>query len=107
MSIKLIKSMKNKRLANGMSLRALSKHIGVSFSSLARMERGEGLPNHISAAKIQHWLGEINDQELAERIAIFGQANGFQHVKARLDQIDAKLEQILILLERSLVCHSR
>ena len=55
---KLIEALQQKRQAEGYSLRKLSTVIGVSFSSLARMERGEGEPDHNSRIRILEWLGE-------------------------------------------------
>jgi transcriptional regulator with XRE-family HTH domain len=54
---KLVKVMKRKRQAEGLSIRALSAKIGVSFSSLARIERGDGEPDNNSAIRILEWLG--------------------------------------------------
>ena len=58
---KLISALKRKRQAEGYSLRKLSKIIGVSFSSLARMEREEGCPDHNSRIRILEWLGDDAD----------------------------------------------
>jgi Zn-dependent peptidase ImmA (M78 family)/transcriptional regulator with XRE-family HTH domain len=55
---KLIEALQQKRQAEGYSLRKLSTVTGVSFSSLARMERGEGEPDHNSRIRILEWLGE-------------------------------------------------
>jgi transcriptional regulator with XRE-family HTH domain len=55
---KLIEAMKNKRQACGYSLRQLASVIGVSFSTLARIERGEGAPDNNSRIRILEWLGE-------------------------------------------------
>jgi transcriptional regulator with XRE-family HTH domain len=57
-SKKLITVMKRKRQADGLSIRALSAMIGVSFSSLARIERGDGEPDNNSAIRIIEWLGQ-------------------------------------------------
>lgn len=54
---KLVKVMKRKRQAEGLSIRALSAKIGVSFSSLARIERGDGEPDNNSKIRILEWLG--------------------------------------------------
>lgn len=54
----LVSVMKRKRQAEGLSIRALSGIIGVSFSSLARIERGEGEPDNNSAIRIIEWLGQ-------------------------------------------------
>lgn len=55
---KLIAALKKKREAEGLSIRALSSVIGVSFSSLARIERGDGEPDNNSRIRILEWLGE-------------------------------------------------
>lgn len=55
---KLIAVMKRKREAEGLSIRALSSVIGVSFSSLARIERGDGEPDNNSSIRIMEWLGK-------------------------------------------------
>src|SRR5690606_6912418 len=55
---KLIAALKKKREAEGLSIRGLSSIIGVSFSSLARIERGDGEPDNNSRIRILEWLGE-------------------------------------------------
>jgi transcriptional regulator with XRE-family HTH domain len=58
----LINAVKKKREAEGLSLRALSSVIGVSFSTLARIERGEGLPDNNSKIRLLEWLGESAEE---------------------------------------------
>ena len=53
----LVQALKKKRSADGLSIRALAEKIGVSFSSLARIERGEGEPDNNSTIRILEWLG--------------------------------------------------
>lgn len=53
----LIKALKKKRESEGLSIRALSERVGISFSSLARIERGEGEPDNNSTIRIIEWLG--------------------------------------------------
>jgi transcriptional regulator with XRE-family HTH domain len=81
---KLIKVMKKKRHASGYSLRKLASVIGVSFSTLARIERGDGLPDNNSRIRILEWLGdEANAAGLSfENIALV-------HFRARKN-IDSK-----------------
>ena len=57
-SKRLISALKRKRDAEGLSIRALSTIIGVSFSTLARIERGDGGPDNNSLIRILDWLGE-------------------------------------------------
>src|SRR6202035_4377160 len=54
---KLVKAVKRKREAEGLSIRALSEAVGVSFSTLARIERGEGQPDNNSKIRLLQWLG--------------------------------------------------
>lgn len=54
---KLVRAVKRKREAEGLSIRALSAEVGVSFSTLARIERGEGQPDNNSKIRLLEWLG--------------------------------------------------
>jgi len=53
----LVRAVKVKREAEGLSIRALSAAVGVSFSTLARIERGEGQPDNNSKIRLLQWLG--------------------------------------------------
>lgn len=59
---RLIRAVKRKREAEGLSIRALSAKVGVSFSTLARMERGEGQPDNNSKIRLLQWLGPYADE---------------------------------------------
>jgi transcriptional regulator with XRE-family HTH domain/Zn-dependent peptidase ImmA (M78 family) len=62
---KLVRAVKRKREAEGLSIRALSEAVGVSFSTLARLERGEGQPDNNSKIRLLQWLGpDAEDAEL-------------------------------------------
>jgi Zn-dependent peptidase ImmA (M78 family) len=54
----LITAIRKKREAEGLSIRGLSAVVGISFSTLARIERGEGLPDNNSKIRLLEWLGE-------------------------------------------------
>lgn len=54
---RLVLAVKKKREAKGLSIRALSVAVGVSFSTLARIERGEGQPDNNSKIRLLEWLG--------------------------------------------------
>lgn len=54
---KLIRAVKRKRELEGLSIRSLSAVVGVSFSTLARIERGEGQPDNNSKIRLLEWLG--------------------------------------------------
>jgi transcriptional regulator with XRE-family HTH domain len=68
----LIDAVRRKREAQGLSLRALASEVGVSFSTLARIERGDGQPDNNSRIRLIEWLGE--DAEAAgigfDRVAL-------------------------------------
>lgn len=57
-TVLLLNLMKEKREAQGYSLRKLSSVIGVSFSTLARIERGDGEPDNNTKIRILEWLGD-------------------------------------------------
>lgn len=58
----LVTAVRKKRETEGLSIRALSAIVGVSFSTLARLERGEGLPDNNSKIRLLEWLGEEADE---------------------------------------------
>lgn len=59
---KLIKAVIAKRERLGLSIRALATQIGMSFSTLARIERGEGSPDNNSKVRLIEWLGPDADE---------------------------------------------
>lgn len=54
---KLVRVVRAKRDREGLSIRALSGIVGISFSTLARIERGEGSPDNNSKIRLLEWLG--------------------------------------------------
>ena len=50
-------AMRHQRIEEGKSIRALGAWLNVSFSTLARIERGEGTPNLYTRIAIMQWLG--------------------------------------------------
>jgi Zn-dependent peptidase ImmA (M78 family)/DNA-binding XRE family transcriptional regulator len=69
---RLIKAVIAKRERMGLSIRALAAIVGISFSTLARMERGEGQPDNNSKVRLIEWLG-VDAADLAdefERVAL-------------------------------------
>ena len=59
---KLVKATREKRDREGLSIRALSGIVGISFSTLARIERGEGSPDNNSKIRLLEWLGRDADE---------------------------------------------
>ncbi|MER9680362.1 XRE family transcriptional regulator [Mesorhizobium sp. M0184] len=68
---KLVSAVREKREREGLSIRALSGIVGISFSTLARIERGEGSPDNNSKIRLLEWLGpDADEYELAfDRVA--------------------------------------
>ncbi|PEQ10351.1 hypothetical protein B2G71_22880 [Novosphingobium sp. PC22D] len=54
----MVKAVAEKRERLGLSIRALSAQVGISFSTLARIERGDGSPDTNSKIRLLEWLGE-------------------------------------------------
>lgn len=92
---KLVCEMREKRKQCNLSLRRLSEVIDISFSALARIERGDGEPSPESKARIEHWLGKIDDSELNALIIL--QRNP---IHARLDAIEYRLNRIESMLKQ-------
>ncbi len=68
--MRIIKKAAAKRRKLGLSIREASVLVGVSFSTLARLERNEGGPSMAVARKIQVWIGEkLSPASPEERIA--------------------------------------
>jgi len=59
---RLVGAVRRKRKAKGLSIRALSAIVGVSFSTLARIERGQGEPDNNSRIRLLEWLGPDADE---------------------------------------------
>jgi Zn-dependent peptidase ImmA (M78 family) len=87
---KLVKAVSKKREELGLSLRALSTQVGVSFSSLARIERGDGLPDNNSKIRLLEWLGpDAEDAGLTfDRVA-------FVHFRAMKNVQSATVHSLL------------
>jgi transcriptional regulator with XRE-family HTH domain len=54
----LVNAIRKKPEAEGLSIRALSAVVGISSSTLARIERSEGLRDNNSKIRLLEWLGE-------------------------------------------------
>jgi transcriptional regulator with XRE-family HTH domain len=89
-TMQLVQLLREKRERQGYSLRQLSSVIGVSFSTLARIERGEGEPDNNTKIRILEWLG--NDARNAglqfDNVALV-------HFRAR-KQVDSKTVHALL-----------
>lgn len=54
----LVDRMRCRREELGWSIRDLGRHLGVSFGSLARIERGEGFPCEATRVRLSAWLSD-------------------------------------------------
>jgi len=93
---KLVQAVKRKREALGLSVRALSKAVGISFSSLARIERGEGQPDNNSKIRLLQWLGpDAEDAGLAFDNVAFVHFRAAKNVRSSIVQILLKAADCL------------
>jgi transcriptional regulator with XRE-family HTH domain/Zn-dependent peptidase ImmA (M78 family) len=92
---KLVKVVREKREREGLSIRALSAIVGISFSALARIERGEGAPDNNSKIRLLEWLGpDAEEHELGfDRVA-------FVHFRAGKNASSGTIQTLL----RAAVC---
>lgn len=79
-------SLKKRRLREGLSLRALSKIVGVSFSGLARIERGVGTCTADTLERVQRWIESGEASQKRERGAPW-----ISTVERRLARIEKEL----------------
>lgn len=91
-TIVLVRLMKEKRRMLGYSIRKLSSVIGVSFSTLARIERGDGEPDNNTKIRILEWLG--ND---ARNAGLQFDSVALVHFRAR-KQVDSETVQALLIV---------
>lgn len=62
---RLIEAIRAKMEREGLSIRALGSIVGVSFSTLARIIRGDGSPDNNTKIRLLEWLGpEAQDHDL-------------------------------------------
>jgi transcriptional regulator with XRE-family HTH domain len=92
----LVSLMKTKREALGYSLRKLSSAIGVSFSTLGRIERGDGEPDNNTRIRILEWLGDD-----ARNAGLQFDSVALVHFRAR-KQVDSQTVQALLLVANHL-----
>ena|SRR5579859_144637 len=90
----LIEALKNKRQKLGLSLRKLSEQIGVSFSTLSRLERDGSEPDNNTRIRIINWLGDE-----ARELGIDHMQVAMVHFRAAKN-IDSKLVKSLVKVSR-------
>lgn len=92
---KLIQAVKKKREAEGLSIRALATAVGVSFSTLARLERGDGQPDNNSKIRLLQWLGPY-----AEEAGLTFDNVAFVHFRAGRNVQSSTVRMLLQAAER-------
>ncbi len=89
MSVKVIYR-RNHRTAAGLSLRELANIVGVSFSSIARCERGVGTTTSDTAARLNQWVANGGSSPKKERRG----TPWIVTVEQRLTAIEARLREL-------------
>lgn len=91
---RLVRAVKRKREAEGLSIRALSAVVNVSFSTLARIERGEGEPDNNSKIRLLEWLGPD-----AEETGLTFDNVAFVHFRAGKNARSSTVQNLLTAAE--------
>ena len=92
---KLIKAVIEKRNRIGLSIRALSTLVGISFSTLARLERGAGLPDNNSKIRLLEWLGDD-----AQELGLTFERAAFVHFRAMKNVQSGTVQALLKAADR-------
>jgi len=101
----LVRRVYDERMRVGLSHRDLSKLTGVSFSTLARVERGDGEYSDETSEKLEAWLdgrewepGPLDETKkiaTAAAVAIYDQIMAMHSAQsARLEAQDAEIERL-------------
>ena len=88
----LVAQMRKRRLADGISIRALAKCIGVSFSTLAKLERGIGTPNPASTERIERWINTGKGSSPAKRNP--AEAPWSVKIEQDFDALDERIQKL-------------
>lgn len=93
---KLLKLLKNRREQEGLSLRALSDLIGISFSTLSRLEKDDydAEPDANTRARIINWLGDES-----EKAGINFKESALVHFRAKKNPDPKTIECLLEIAE--------
>lgn len=92
---KLIKAVIEKRNRIGLSIRALATQVGISFSTLARLERGDGLPDNNSKIRLLEWLGDD-----AQELGLNFERAAFVHFRAMKNVQSGTVQALLKAADR-------
>jgi transcriptional regulator with XRE-family HTH domain/DNA-directed RNA polymerase specialized sigma24 family protein len=87
---KLLRAVIEKRTRLGLSIRALAGQIGISFSTLARLERGAGLPDNNSKIRLLEWLDDD-----AQELGLDFERAAFVHFRAMKNVQSSTVQALL------------
>jgi transcriptional regulator with XRE-family HTH domain len=85
--------LKAHRTHQGMSLRQLGAQLGVSFSTLARLERGHGAPSPHTRLRVAQWMdpdGEHPPCHCAQ--CTFPREDRYRALQARIERLEAQMQ---------------
>lgn len=88
----LIYRMHRDRVKQGLSLRQLAKITGCSFSTLARLERGEGEPDPHTEERLRRWI--FDGEGSAPRVRTPGEQSWFAKMELRMDILEVELKKL-------------
>lgn len=88
----MIKKVRRKRLQEGISLRKLGALCGVSFSTLARLERGTGEPDPHTRERLQRWLD--SGEGSAPKIRSPAEEGWLVRMERRVAELETRVAQL-------------
>lgn len=89
----LVQRVRVKRLSRGLSIRSLASVCGVSFATLARLEREEGTkPDEGTRHRLVRWL--TMDEASSPRTRVDGEDPWFERIERRLSAIEAAVRKL-------------
>ena len=92
------------RQRSGLSLRRLGAELGVSFSTLARIERGEGQPDPHTRHLLEHWMRPDQQDTTTgcPRCMQTPREERLQSLEKRIVMIEAQIQSLTAGLQRAL-----
>ena len=87
--------LQHKRQQNGLSLRQLGDRLGLSFSTLARIERGQGKPDRHTHMLLEQWINPESPVSCSCKRCDGSQAvDRLRLLEERLVILETRLEQV-------------
>lgn len=95
----LVHTMRSRRFRDGLSLRQLAPVVGVSFSTLARIERGDGMPDAHTRWALLRWLAPESMPTSCGCIRCTGARTALEGRIMQLEQRVTELEHALLEMQ--------